>query len=217
MRERNFPAPAIKMPEALQIDDYKREARLTATALSCYAAAGIKHLPRREAQDRGKNAAGAEGAPCLSDSLGACSRPDRRSPTKQQTDELEREGSTHLHLASVPLQREKKYGNLTGEFYSEWLAAYAPLWSEYLTPSGSIVIEVGNGWNPGTPTMSTTSLKALLAFQEAAQLHLCQEFICFNPARLPTPAEWVTVRRVHIKDSIHAHLVAIADAASQGR
>ncbi len=100
-----------------------------------------------------------------------------------------------------PLQREKKYGNLTGESYSEWLAAYAPLWAEYLTPTGSIVIEVGNGWNQGTPTMSTTSLKALLAFQEAAGLHLCQEFICFNPARLPTPAEWVTVRRVRVKDS----------------
>jgi len=100
-----------------------------------------------------------------------------------------------------PLQREKKYGNLTGECYSDWLATYAPLWSEYLTPNGSIVIEVGNGWNQGTPTMSTTSLKALLAFQEAADLHLCQEFICFNPARLPTPAEWVTVRRVRVKDS----------------
>lgn len=100
-----------------------------------------------------------------------------------------------------PLQREKKYGNLTGQSYADWLAAYAPLWTEFLTPDGSIVIEVGNGWNPGTPTMSTASLKALLAFQEAAGLHLCQEFICFNPARLPTPAEWVTVRRVRVKDS----------------
>lgn len=100
-----------------------------------------------------------------------------------------------------PLQREKKYGNLTGESYSDWLAAYAESFAECLTPDGSIVVEVGNGWNPGTPTMSTTSLKALLAFQEAAGLHLCQEFICFNPARLPTPAEWVTVRRVRVKDA----------------
>ena len=100
-----------------------------------------------------------------------------------------------------PLQREKKYGNLTGETYSDWLAGFAKSWAECLTPDGSIVIEVGNGWNPGTPTMSTASLKALLAFQEAAGLHLCQEFICFNPARLPTPAEWVTVRRVRVKDS----------------
>ncbi len=100
-----------------------------------------------------------------------------------------------------PLQREKKYGNLQGEAFAGWLAGFAKQFSESLTPDGSIVIELGNGWNAGTPTMSTTSLKALLAFQEAAGLHLCQEFICYNPARLPTPAEWVTVRRVRVKDS----------------
>src|SRR5262249_35779595 len=100
-----------------------------------------------------------------------------------------------------PLQREKKYGNLQGESFAAWLAGFARMFTDYLTRDGSIVIELGNGWNPGLPTMSTASLKALLAFQEAANLHLCQEFICFNPARLPTPAEWVAVRRVRVKDS----------------
>jgi len=32
--------------------------------------------------------------------------------------------------------------------------------------------------------------------------HLAQEFYWWNPARLPTPAEWVTVRRVRVKDAI---------------
>lgn len=100
-----------------------------------------------------------------------------------------------------PLQREKKYGNLQGDAFAGWLAGFAKPFAEYLTSDGSIVLELGNGWNSGTPTMSTASLKALLAFQEAAGLHLCQEFICYNPARLPTPAEWVTVRRVRVKDS----------------
>ena len=49
--------------------------------------------------------------------------------------------------------------------------------------------------------MSTSGIKALLAFQEAAGLHLCQEFICHNPARLPSPAQWVTVNRIRVKDS----------------
>lgn len=100
-----------------------------------------------------------------------------------------------------PLCREKEYGNLIGEAFAKWLARYAPLFADYLTPDGSIVLELGNGWEPGQPTMSTTSLKALLAFQEAANLHLCQEFICFNPARLPSPAQWVTVQRIRVKDS----------------
>jgi site-specific DNA-methyltransferase (cytosine-N4-specific) len=100
-----------------------------------------------------------------------------------------------------PLVREKKYGNLRGQAYADWLAGFAAPLAEYLTPTGSIVIELGNGWESGRPTVSTTSIKALLAFQEAAGLHLCQEFVCYNPARLPTPAEWVTVRRVRVKDS----------------
>lgn len=100
-----------------------------------------------------------------------------------------------------PLCREKRYGNLRGDAYLKWLAEFAKPLTEYLTPTGSIVIELGNGWESGRPTVSTTSLKALLAFQEAAGLHLCQEFIGYNPARLPTPAEWVTIRRIRVKDA----------------
>jgi len=44
-------------------------------------------------------------------------------------------------------------------------------------------------------------MKALLAFLEAARLNLCQEFICYNPARLPSPAQWVTIERIRVKDA----------------
>ena len=100
-----------------------------------------------------------------------------------------------------PLLRKKKYGNLCGDEYARWLASFAIPLTKLLTPDGSIVLELGNGWNPGTPTVSTAGIKALLAFQEAAGLHLCQEFVCFNPARLPTPAEWVTIKRTRVKDA----------------
>ncbi len=100
-----------------------------------------------------------------------------------------------------PLNRKKKYGNLQGDEYVEWLASFAPLFAEYLTPNGSIVLEVGNGWDEGQPTISTLAIEALLAFKKRAGLHLCQEFICFNPARLPSPAQWVTVERCRVKDA----------------
>ena len=100
-----------------------------------------------------------------------------------------------------PLLRKKKYGNLSGDAFCDWLASFAAPLAKMLTPNGSIVLEIGNGWNPGLPTVSTVGIKALLAFQEAANLHLCQEFICYNPARLPTPAEWVAVRRTRVKDA----------------
>jgi len=100
-----------------------------------------------------------------------------------------------------PLNRKKKYGNHTGEQYVEWLAGFSELFRDMLTPTGSIVLELGNAWEPDQPVMSTLALEALLAFKKASKLHLCQEFIWYNPARLPGPTQWVNVERFRVKDS----------------
>lgn len=100
-----------------------------------------------------------------------------------------------------PLNRKKKYGNFTGEAYVSWIADLAPKLRDLLTPDGSIVLEIGNSWEAGSPTMSTLALEALLRFRQAGELHLCQQFICHNPARLPSPAQWVNVERCRVKDS----------------
>lgn len=100
-----------------------------------------------------------------------------------------------------PLNTKKKYGNLQGDEYLKWFSGFGALFRKLLAPNGSIVIELGNSWEPGLPTMSTLGLKALLRFQEENRLHLCQEFICHNPARLPSPAQWVTIERIRLKDS----------------
>lgn len=100
-----------------------------------------------------------------------------------------------------PLNRKKKYGNKIGAEYIRWLANLAPKLTELLTPNGSLVIEMGNAWEPGRPVMSVLALQALLAFMENGRLNLCQQFICDNPARLPGPIEWVNRRRIRVKDS----------------
>jgi site-specific DNA-methyltransferase (cytosine-N4-specific) len=100
-----------------------------------------------------------------------------------------------------PLNRKKRYGNLVGRKYLEWLADLAPGLVRLLKPNGSIVMEVGNSWNPGEPTMSTLALESLLEFKERGKLHLCQQFVCHNPARLPSPAQWVNIERIRVKDS----------------
>lgn len=100
-----------------------------------------------------------------------------------------------------PLNRKKKYGNRQGDEYIEWLAAFAPIFKDYLSDEGSIVLEIGNAWIQGEPAMSTLALEALLKFLKTGDFKLCQQFICYNPARLPTPAQWVTINRVRVKDS----------------
>jgi DNA modification methylase len=104
-----------------------------------------------------------------------------------------------------PLNRKKKYGNLQGEAYLEWLAAFADRFKLLLKPKGSIVIEMGNAWEAGKPSMSTLALKALLGFLEKGDFSLCQQFVWHNPARLPSPAQWVNVERIRLKDA-YTHL-----------
>jgi hypothetical protein len=100
-----------------------------------------------------------------------------------------------------PLNRKKAYGNLQGEQYTFWLAKFAPLFKKLLTPTGSIVLEMGNAWEAGQPVMSTLAMEGLLRFLRRGNLKLAQQFICHNPARLPSPAQWVNVERIRLKDS----------------
>ena len=113
-----------------------------------------------------------------------------------------------------PLNNKKKYGNLSGDEYLKWFSGLARLFSSVLTPTGSIVIEMGNAWEPNRPVQSLLTINSLLAFvnNPKAKLRLCQEFICYNPARLPSPAQWVTVNRIRAIDSFtHVWWIANSD------
>jgi site-specific DNA-methyltransferase (cytosine-N4-specific) len=100
-----------------------------------------------------------------------------------------------------PLNTEKKYGNLRGENYIKWFEKFAPLLGGLVAQDGSIVIEIGNAWEPGRPVMSTVVLRALLRFLKKGGLNLVQEFVWYNPARLPSPIQWVNVERIRVKDA----------------
>ena len=112
-------------------------------------------------------------------------------------------GEIQLILTSppFPLNRKKSYGNPSGEDYLQWLSSMAPICRDYLKEDGSVIIEIGNAWNAGKPTMSTLPMRSLLAFLEAGDFNLCQEFIYYNPARLPTPTQWVNIERIRVKDA----------------
>jgi DNA modification methylase len=111
--------------------------------------------------------------------------------------------SVALVLTSPPfaLRRQKAYGNVSAEDYVEWFWPFAEEVHRVLRPDGSFVMELGGTWNPGSPTRSLYQYELILRL--AKLFHLAQDFYWFNPARLPTPAEWVTVRRTRVKDAVH--------------
>lgn len=102
-----------------------------------------------------------------------------------------------------PLNNKKKYGNLTGKKYLEWFTQLGPIFSELLTEDGSLVIEIGNAWEPQRPVQSLLHLECLLNLAKSSdsKLRLIQEFIAYNPSKLPSPAQWVTVDRIRVVDS----------------
>jgi DNA modification methylase len=114
-------------------------------------------------------------------------------------------GKINLIITSppFPLNNKKKYGNEKGEEYKKWFIDMAPIFSDLLTEDGSLVIEIGNAWEPNRPVQSLLHLECLwgLVKHEEANLRLIQEFICYNPSKLPSPAQWVTVNRIRTVDS----------------
>lgn len=117
----------------------------------------------------------------------------------------ELKGKVNLILTSppFPLNQKKRYGNLQGEKYRDWFVKLADNFSPLLANNGSVVIEIGNSWEPGRPVQSLLHLKALIGFVEncKAGFRLCQQFVSYNPARLPSPAQWVTIERIRTTDS----------------
>jgi DNA modification methylase len=111
----------------------------------------------------------------------------------------------HLVMTSPPfaLTRKKEYGNERDDSYLEWFRPFAQQFHRILASSGSLVIDLGGAWRPGAPVRSLYHFKLLIMLCEEFKFHLAQEFYWWNPSKLPTPAEWVNIRRVRVKDAVN--------------
>lgn len=114
------------------------------------------------------------------------------------------DSSVNLVMTSPPyaLHFKKEYGNADKADYIEWLLPFAREILRVLKDDGSFVLNIGGSYNAGTPTRSIYHYKLIVALVEQVRFHLAQELFWYNPAKMPMPAEWVTVRRVRVKDSV---------------
>ena len=110
-----------------------------------------------------------------------------------------------LIMTSPPfgLVRKKEYGNADASDYVNWFRPFAVQFARVLKPKGSLVIDIGGAWNAGTPTKSLYHYELLITLCKEFGFHLAQEFFWWNPSKLPTPAEWVNIRRIRVKDAVN--------------
>lgn len=112
--------------------------------------------------------------------------------------------SVNLVFTSPPyaLHFKKEYGNVTKNQYVDWFLAFAKEIHRILPEDGSFVLNIGGSWNEGVPTRSLYQYKLLIALVEEIGFHFAQDCVWYNPAKMPVPAEWVSVRRIRVKDSV---------------
>ncbi|MBP7746908.1 MAG: site-specific DNA-methyltransferase [Phycisphaerae bacterium] len=115
------------------------------------------------------------------------------------------DGSVNLIMTSPPyaLHFKKEYGNADQGAYVDWFLGFADDFKRVLTDDGSLVVDIGGAWTPGKPTRSLYHFELLIALCRQVGFHLAQEFYWYNPAKLPAPAEWVTVRKLRVKDAVN--------------
>jgi DNA modification methylase len=113
--------------------------------------------------------------------------------------------SVDLVITSPPfaLLRKKDYGNVEAEKYLDWFRDFALEFLRVLKPEGSFVLDIGGSWIPGQATRSLYHFELLIMLVREIGFHLAQEFYWWNPSKLPTPAEWVNIRRIRVKDAVN--------------
>jgi DNA modification methylase len=114
------------------------------------------------------------------------------------------DGCVNAVVTSPPyaLHFKKEYGNAEKQDYVAWFIPFAIEILRILTKDGSFVLNIGGSYNEGVPTRSLYHFKLLIELVEQVGFHLAQECFWFNPAKMPMPAEWVTVRRIRVKDAV---------------
>ena len=114
-------------------------------------------------------------------------------------------GSIDLVITSPPfaLRRQKTYGNVEETEYVDWIKPFGKEVFRVLKERGSFVLDLGGAYRSGIPSRSLYNFRVLLAFCDEIGFHLAEDFYWFNPAKLPSPIEWVNKRKIRAKDSVN--------------
>ncbi|MBN1553813.1 MAG: site-specific DNA-methyltransferase [Phycisphaerae bacterium] len=115
------------------------------------------------------------------------------------------DNSVDLVVTSPPfaLVRKKDYGNQSAQEYVTWFVKFAVEVHRVLKDKGSFVIDIGGSWKKGSPVRSTYHYQLLIELTRPGLFELAQDFFWYSPSKLPSPAEWVTVRKIRCKDAIN--------------
>jgi len=115
------------------------------------------------------------------------------------------DNSINLVITSPPfaLQRPKEYGNMVQADYIDWILDFTKEVKRIIAEDGSFVIDLGGAYQKGAPIRSLYNFRLLIRMCDEQEWNLAEEFYWYNPAKLPSPIEWVNKRKIRVKDSVN--------------
>lgn len=139
-------------------------------------------------------------APVYTTRRGACYLGDSLVLLKRLPDDC-----VDLVVTSPPfaLLRQKAYGNKDQSEYVDWLCRFGAEVRRVLRETGSFVLDLGGAYQRGVPVRSLYQYRVLLKMCDEVGFYLAEEFFWYNPAKLPSPIEWVNKRKLRAKDSVN--------------
>ena len=72
-----------------------------------------------------------------------------------------------------------------------------------LRDDGSFVLDLGGAYQKGVPARSLYNFRVPIRFCDDLGFFLAEDFYWFNPAKLPSPIEWVNRRKIRAKDAVN--------------
>lgn len=110
-----------------------------------------------------------------------------------------------LVMTSPPfaLRRQKAYGNVEESEYVNWIKPFGKEVFRVLKDSGSFVLDLGGAYKSGKPSRSLYNFRVLMCLCDDVGFQLAEDFYWFNPAKLPSPIEWVNKRKIRAKDAVN--------------
>lgn len=108
-----------------------------------------------------------------------------------------------LHITSppYPIHVKKEYGGIRPDQYVSWFMPFAEEYYRTMDDVGSLIINLGETFNKGEPTMSTYIERLVIALEDKIGFRLTGRFYWLNRAKLPT-SYWTTRARNHVKQTV---------------
>lgn len=132
--------------------------------------------------------------------------------TAETASEILADGCASLIVTSppYPLRKLKPYQQATATAeYIEWMLGLAGEWHRVLADDGTLVLNLGQAYEAGQPTVSLYRERIYCALQDRFGFHLTGDNYWHSRSKLPAPAPYVTINRVRLIGSVE-HVYAFS-------